>query len=73
MAKTHEDLADELIAEFEGNTRDALIATPYPAEKMQAWPVSARVNSIGNRDALLLEPSNRLIPAILFQTYASID
>jgi hypothetical protein len=27
MAKTHDQLADELIAEFEGNTRDALIAT----------------------------------------------
>lgn len=27
MAMTHEQLADELIAEFEGNTRDALIAT----------------------------------------------
>lgn len=27
MATAHEDLADELIAEFEGNTRDALIAT----------------------------------------------
>lgn len=27
MATVHEYLADELIAEFEGNTRDALIAT----------------------------------------------
>ena len=29
---------------------------PYPAEKMVAWPVSARVGNVRNNDAELLEP-----------------
>ncbi|MGB8261979.1 MAG: SOS response-associated peptidase [Terracidiphilus sp.] len=30
---------------------------PYPAEKMQAWPVSVRVGNVRNNDAGLLEPA----------------
>ena len=38
----------------EADPRDLL--RPYPAEKMQAWPVSTRVNSPSHNDASLLEP-----------------
>ena len=30
---------------------------PYPAERMQAWPVSERVGNVRNDDATLLEPA----------------
>ena len=30
---------------------------PFPAEKMQAWPVSDRVGNVRNNDAQLLEQS----------------
>jgi putative SOS response-associated peptidase YedK len=30
---------------------------PYPAEKMQAWPVSQRVGNVRNNDPELLEPA----------------
>lgn len=33
---------------------DALLA-PWPADQMQAWPVTARVNSVRNDDAALVE------------------
>jgi putative SOS response-associated peptidase YedK len=29
---------------------------PYPAERMQAWPVSDRVGNVRNNDPTLLEP-----------------
>jgi len=30
---------------------------PYPAGKMQAWPVSQRVGNVRNNDPELLEPA----------------
>ena len=34
----------------------ALLA-PYPSEEMICWPVSARVGSVKNNDASLIEPA----------------
>ena len=37
---------------------DELLALlkPYPAERMRAYPISTRVNSVKNDDAAVLEP-----------------
>lgn len=32
-----------------------VLLAPYPADEMQAWPVTARVNSVRNDDAALVE------------------
>ena len=32
------------------------LLTPYPAEKMECWPVSTRVNSVANDDPDLISP-----------------
>ena len=32
------------------------ILVPYPAERMKAWPISARVNSPKNDDAEIMVP-----------------
>ena len=35
----------------------AALVKPFPAELMEAWPISARVNSVKNNDAALLAPA----------------
>jgi putative SOS response-associated peptidase YedK len=32
------------------------VLVPYPADRMKAWPVSARVNSTKNNDAEIIVP-----------------
>ena len=32
------------------------ILVPYPADRMKAWPISARVNSPKNNDAEIIGP-----------------
>lgn len=39
------------------------ILRPYPAEKMQAWPVDAAVGNVRNQGAQLIEP---VVPPGLF-------
>jgi putative SOS response-associated peptidase YedK len=33
-----------------------LLLNPFPAERMRAYPISSRVNSVKNDDAGLIEP-----------------
>ena len=35
------------------------VLVPYPAERMKAWPISARVNSPKNDDAEIIVPVDR--------------
>jgi putative SOS response-associated peptidase YedK len=39
-----------------GNADPARLLAPFPAERMQAHPVSPRVNAPANDDPLLVEP-----------------
>jgi hypothetical protein len=39
-----------------GAARLKALLTPYPAEEMTCWRVSARVGSVRNNDASLIEP-----------------
>jgi len=32
------------------------LLTPYPAEEMKCWPVSARLGNVKNNDPSLVEP-----------------
>jgi putative SOS response-associated peptidase YedK len=41
-------------------TSQALLLQPFPAQLMQAYPVSTRVNSVKNDDAALIEPAPEL-------------
>ena len=44
---------DRWLSPLEPDPRDLLV--PFPAGPMRLWPVSARVNSVANDDAGLLE------------------